>query len=142
MNTPKTISKLNSFLRTAKILHRITKNGSISQAMPIIRRLNAADIFYGKALSQIFKERLTLQRKHFLRLLAIESGYKSWEEFKPALESAQPLHVAESFTDIANDTSVMKIWCSSELEAKNYVAVNGGEVLQYGDQAMVLLADK
>jgi len=142
MNTPKKISKLDSFLRTAKILHRITKNGSISQIMPIIRRLHTADIFYGKALSQVFKERLILQRKHFLRLLAIESGYKNWETLKPALESAQPLHIAESFTDIVNDTSVMKIWCSSELEAKNYVAVNGGEVVQYGDQAMVLLADK
>jgi len=142
MNTPKTISKLNSFLRTAKILHRITKNGSISQVMPVIRRLYAADVLYGKALSQLFKERLTLQRKHFLRLLAIESGFKSWEELKPALETGQQVHVAEPFTNTVNDTSVMKIWCSSELEAKNYVAVNGGEVVQYGDQAMVLLADK
>jgi len=142
MNTPKTISKLNSFLRTAKILHRITKNGSISQIMPVIRRLHVADIFYGTALSQLFKERLTLQRKHFLRLLAIESGYKSWEALKPALEEKLHANIKEPFTNTANDTSVMKIWCSSESEAKDYVAKNGGEVIRYGDQAMVLLADK
>ena len=47
-------------------------------------------MFPGLALSALYRDRATPQRKHFLRALAVEAGFPDWEIFRPQLDLMSP----------------------------------------------------
>lgn len=137
LKSPKTNPAVESLLREARRLHRVAKSGSVSEAMPIIRRIEKAGVCFGQSISSLYNERHTLQRKHFLRLLAIEAGYQSWEAYKPIL-MAQKVGTSHTPDFDKKVLSTLNLWFSSEQEAQSYADQHGGEVLKYGEQAVVI----
>lgn len=77
-------------LRQARRLHLAAKGGGISSAMPVLRRVHAAGLFPDESLAALFRRRATFKRKHFLRLLAMESGFPDWARFRPVLRCWPP----------------------------------------------------
>ena len=135
---PNTKSAVESLLREARRLHRAAKMGSISSALPALRRLHAAGVCPGSSVSMLYKERQTLQRKHFLRTLAVEAGYSCWEKYRPLLQTLPEDSLSQLKPD-GYTVSKLNLWFSSQLQATQYVEVNGGRVLCYGRQAIVIL---
>jgi hypothetical protein len=124
-------------LRQARKLHRAAKTGGISSAMPVMRRVHKAGVLPGHKLSSLYALRRQLQRKHFLRTLAIEAGFPDWERFRPELvqwpaQALAHLHVEEHFAQL-------NLWFSTEALARAHAAAHGGQVLRWGTQAMVLM---
>ncbi|MDP2560424.1 hypothetical protein [Psychrobium sp. 1_MG-2023] len=133
----KTNPHIDALLREAKKLHRAAKTGSISQALPVLRRLHATNVCYDQSITSLFKIRHTLQRKHFLRMLAIEAGYPSWEQYKPALLTT-PTQDTDLASYTSDDISQLNLWFSTQRQAREYAKENGGKVLAYGQQAVVV----
>lgn len=124
-------------LRQARKLHLAAKVGSISRAMPAVRRVYVAGIFPGIALSALYGERQTLQRKHFLRALALEAGYPDWERYRPALEGMQ-LAAVDHFKVADGGFGTLNSWFSNEQQALACAAQLGGRVFKIGTQAVVV----
>ena len=131
---------LDLVLRQARRLHRAAQAGPLLQAMPALRRAHAAGALPGRSLSALFRERQQLQRKHFLRTLAVEAGYLDWERYRPTLASLPPqavdhLKVADGWHAFLNH------WFSTEIEARDHARRHGGTVHRVGTQAVVIAAD-
>ncbi len=124
-------------LREAKRLHRAATSDSLSQALPVLRRFLNAGATPIASLPDLFRQRHGLQRKHVLRLLAMEAGYSSWEAYRPALSQLtanQFEHLAVSETGFAH----LNLWFASEVDALAFVSENGGRVVRVGQQAVVM----
>ncbi|EGU61701.1 hypothetical protein VINI7043_21276 [Vibrio nigripulchritudo ATCC 27043] len=137
LTSSKTNPAVESLLREARKLHRVAKSGSVSDAMPIIRRVEKSGVCFGQPVSSLYNQRQTLKRKHFLRMLSIEAGYNSWESYKPVLLAQQD---GAAFTPDFDEKvlSTLNLWFSTEEEAQTYANQHGGEVLKYGNQAVVI----
>lgn len=136
----KPATAVDMVLRQARRLHRAARTGSISVAMPAIRRAHAAGVFSELTVSALYRQRHLLQRKHFLRTLAIESGFPDWERFRPELQRLAPealvhLQAAETLWSSLNH------WFSTEAEAAAHAHTHGGRVLRMGHQAVVVPED-
>ncbi|WP_295891341.1 hypothetical protein [uncultured Vibrio sp.] len=133
---------IDALLREARRLHRDAKLGRISLALPAIRRVQASGVFLDESVSFLYKSRQRLQRKHFLRILALEAGHNSWEQYKPILSNEQQTPIRD--VDRAyEDVSQLNLWFSNKQQALDYVQLHGGQVLSYGVQAVVRInADK
>jgi hypothetical protein len=124
-------------LRHARKLHRAARTGAIHQALPALRRVHAAGVFPGVALSALYRERHSLKRKHVLRTLAVEAGFGDWESFRPRLDTLP----AEAFAHLGQADSwlgFLNMWFSTEAEARAFAGEHGGTVFRIGTQAMVL----
>lgn len=131
---------LELVLHQARKLHRAAQTGPLLQAMPALRRAHAAGVLPGRSLSTLFRERQQLQRKHFLRTLAVEAGYPDWEHYRPALVSMPPqavdhLHASTGWHGFLNH------WFSTEAEAREHAQQHGGTVHRVGTQAVVIAAE-
>jgi hypothetical protein len=70
-------------------------------------------------------------------MLAIESGYRSWEELLPILERAAPTDLP--FAKASRiDPSQLNLWFSSLDLAIRFTHEYGGEAVSVGPQAVVL----
>ena len=127
-------------LMQARRLHLAAKAGSISSAMPVLRRIHAAGLFPDKPLGALFRQRATLKRKHFLRLLAVESGFPDWERFRPVLQHWSP-EALDHFKVAEEGFAFLNCWFSTEEQALAYVEQHGGRVLRVGRQAIVMASD-
>jgi len=70
-------------------------------------------------------------------MLAIESGYRSWEEFLRMLESAAPTDLRFA-KESRIDPSQLNLWFSSLDSAIRFTQEHGGEAVSVGPQAVVL----
>jgi hypothetical protein len=70
-------------------------------------------------------------------MLAFESGYRSWEEFLPILESAAPTDLPSS-KESRIDPSQLNLWFPSLDLAIRFTQQYGGEAVSVGPQAVVL----
>ncbi|MEK8034735.1 hypothetical protein AACH06_28285 [Ideonella sp. DXS29W] len=127
-------------LRQARKLHLAAKSDSLSSAMPVLRRIHAAGIFPSKTLFALHRERGSIQRKHLLRLLAIEAGYPDWERFRPELAHWSP-EALEHFKVADEWTPYLNAWFASEAQASAYAQAHGGRVVRYGPHAVVQASD-
>ena len=130
-------SALQMVLRHARKLHLAAKGESLSRAMPALRRIHAAGIFPGLALSALYGRRETLQRKHFLRALAIEGGYPDWETYRPEL-AKMPLSAVEHFKVAEGGFGTLNAWFSNEEQALASAEKQGGRVFKIGHQAVLV----
>jgi hypothetical protein len=125
---------LDRVLHHARRLHRAARSASISAAMPVVRRIHAAGLFTHLRVAGLYRARASLQRKHVLRMLAVEAGHASWEAYREALpglapEAVVPWHVADHLA------AGLNVWFSNEAEAR---AVLGEAVtlLKFGNQVV------
>ena len=133
MQTPST--KL--LLREAKRLHRAATSDSLSQALPVLRRFLNAGATPISSLPSLFRQRHGLQRKHVLRLLAMEAGYSSWEAYRPALSQLTTRHL-EHLAVQETGFAHLNLWFASEIDALAFASEHGGRVVRVGQQAVVL----
>ena len=124
-------------LADARRLHRLALRGSLASALPVLRRLIRADLFPTLSLPELHRQRGSIRRKHILRMLAVESGYRSWEEFLPILESAAPTDLPLTQSSRI-DPSQLNLWFSSLALAVHFTKEYGGEAVSVGPQAVVL----
>jgi nitrous oxide reductase accessory protein NosL len=105
-----------------------------------VRRLHAAGVLPGRALSALYRERSELKRKHFLRTLAVEAGFADWESCKPQLERL-PAGAFVRFKVEEDWFAYLNSWFSSESQAQEFVSRHGGTVVRVGTQAVVLSSE-
>ena len=86
-------------------------------------------------LPNAFRARSNLQRKHFLRLLALEAGFSSWETYRPALKNTHPSEL-DAFIVLEKGWAFIHSWFPSEEQAQRAKA--DGRVVRIGNQAVVL----
>lgn len=132
-------------LRLARKLHRAATSGSVSSALPALRRVHAAGVFPGQKLSALYAQRQQLKRKHFLRVLAVEAGFPTWERFRPQLarwrsEDLARFRVSDGGV-LDERFGSLNLWFSTEDEARAYALQHGGQVIKRGTQAMVVSAE-
>lgn len=128
-------ASINLALREAKRLHRGAKSDALSSSLPVLRRLLSAGVLRNTTLPKAFHARSGLQRKHFLRLLALEAGFPSWETYRPVLMTIHPSEL-DAFLVLEKGWAFLHSWFPSEEQAQ--VAKPDGRVLRIGSHAVVL----
>ena len=124
-------------LREAKRLHCLAGSGPLSSALPILRRLLSTGAVPRTALPALFRKRDTVQRKHVLRMLAVEAGFPNWEAFRPALDHMTASDLKQ--LEVAHHrASQLHLWFSNEQEAQTYASRHGGQAVRMGRQAVVI----
>lgn len=124
-------------LREAKRLHRAATSDSLSAALPVLRRILAANAFAKGTLLDLFRARLAVQRKHVLRTLAFEAGHRSWEAYRPTLTGTDAMEF-ERFEVVEMGYANLNCWFSNETQASNFALSIGGRSVRVGNQAVVL----
>lgn len=133
----KTTSSKQIVLREARRLHRAAVSDSPAAALPVLRRLLAAQIVPANTLPNLFRTRSTIQRKHILRALAVEAGYPSWESYSQALPRVDVLQLRRTL-QVQSSAPILKLWFASEAEATEFAAKHGGQAIRIANQAVVL----
>lgn len=135
-----TSEAINLVLREAKRLHRSATSESLASSLPVLRRLIASRSLEQLSLPELRRRRTIIQRKHILRMLAIEAGYSSWEAYRPAIANAS-LDEVEHFDVVRRRAGYPNVWFSSLAEAKAFADEHGGRPLCVGRQAVVLVEE-
>ncbi|PCK01697.1 MAG: hypothetical protein COA42_22925 [Alteromonadaceae bacterium] len=128
---------IKALLREAKKLHKASKSESLSKALPVLRRLISSKALTNISLLELRKNQNIVQRKHILLMLALESGHKSWAEYRQESERL-PTKSNEHYTLTLRDAGYPNLWFSSFEEAKHYTASHGGHPILVGEQAVVV----
>ncbi len=134
--SPHTISAVEQTLRMARTLHRASKDATLLVAMPAVRRAHGAGVFAELTLSALYRQRHLLQRKHFLRTLAVEAGFANWESYLPTLRAQPPQALEHYRTGL--EYGYPNAWFSTHAQAVAFAEEHGGKVVRYGQQAMVV----
>lgn len=135
-----TISNADFLRKVARRLLRDAHSIHASAAMPAIRRVHRAGVLPVQRLTDLYHARETLQLKHMLRTVAVELGYPGWEACKHDID-AQPASVLDRFRlDLGAFGDYNQVWFSNEAEAQQWQKENGGHVVVYGAQAVVMTA--
>lgn len=124
-------------LGMARRLHKAAMSDSLSQSLPVLRRVLATDTLRGISLPELQRNRTTVQRKHILRTLAAEAGYPSWESYREAL-SGMTASELEHFDMLRQGIGYPNHWFSSFSEASEYAAACGGRAIRVGSQGVVV----
>lgn len=127
---------LRLVLRTAKHLQRAATSESTAASLPVLRRLLAANVLHDAGLPQLHRERDKVQRKHVLRLLAIEAGHANWESYRAALAHLQPDEL-QHFDLLRANMGYPNLWFSTFEQAQAHASAHGGKALRVGTQAVV-----
>lgn len=130
-------SSIERVAREARRLHRAVQSDRLSSALPVLRRLLRAGVVTDASLTELHARRTTLQRKHFLRLLACEAGYLSWEAYRPVLARLRAEDLPH-FELHEPGPAQLHVWFSTPALASEYAAAQGGRVFQVGTQAVVV----
>jgi len=130
---------LNWLRHEAKRLHQAAKSAALAQSLPVLRRLLASQVCRDQSLPELQRNRLQLQRKQLLQLLAIEAGYPGWQAYKQALEQ-QPDALKLSYDLVRQQAGHLNLWFSNREQAASYVQQHGGTLVEVGQQAMVIPA--
>lgn len=110
-----------------------------SAALPVLRRVHAAGVLPLPRLTDIHRERHTLQLKHMLHTLAKELGYAAWDACKRDIDH-RPTEVLDRFRmDLGEFGDYHRLWFADESAARNWQQENGGRVVVYGSQAAVVM---
>lgn len=125
-------------LREAKKLHRAAVSDSLAESLPVLRRLLSAKAIPEMPLPELRQRRDFLQRKHVLRLLALEAGCSSWEEYRAVLSTGSPEQF-DQFDILKRAAGYPNVWFSSLKEAELHVSEHGGRAVRFGQQAVVFV---
>ena len=128
-------------LRAAKKLHKSACSDSLSQSLPVLRRILATGVVQDMSLPLLFERRSMLQRKHVLRMLALEAGHSSWQQYSQELAS-QSAQALQQLDVLAPGLGYPNLWFADLEQAQAHALVHGGRVVAVktaqGTQAAVL----
>jgi hypothetical protein len=127
-------------LRLARILHREVDSESLTVSLPVLRRLLSTATLTAISLPELHRQRDIVQRKHVLRMLAVEAGFKCWEDYRHALDS-MGVDQLTHFDHLRSAAGYPNVWFSSYEEAQDYARQNNGRALRVGTQAVVLIGE-
>ena len=127
------------FLRNyARIMFRDARSEQPSKALPIARRIHAAGILPFQRLTDLYRHRESLQLKHLLRTIAVELGFPTWDACKRNVDSL-PTTVLDRFRlDLGGFNDYEQIWFPSQSAAQEWQREQGGRIVAYGNQAVIL----
>lgn len=125
-------------LRIARNLHRAAYSESKIVALPVLRRLLATATLTAISLPELYRSRDIIQRKHILRMLAVEVGFQCWEDYRHALDSMSADQLSH-FDHLRRTAGYPNLWFSNYDEAQCYAKDNNGHALRVGLQAVVLI---
>jgi len=125
-------------LRIARNLHRSACSESLAVSLPILRRLLGTCTLTAISLPDLQRNRDIIQRKHVLRMLAVEAGFTSWEDYRHALDKMS-IDELTHYDHLRRTLGYPNLWFSSYEEAQSFAAENNGRALQVGKQAIVLI---
>ena len=124
-------------LREARRLHKLAASASLAAPLPVLRRLIGNQILNGLSLPELHRQRDLVQRKHLLRLLAVEAGHASWEAYRVALVQLSP-QALEHFDLVRQVIGYPNFWFSTPEQAQAHVLAHGGRAMRVGQQAVVI----
>jgi hypothetical protein len=124
-------------LAMARRLHKAATSDALALSLPVLRRLLATQTLRGCSLPALHRERSRVQRKHVLRMLAIEAGHESWEAYRGALATQSPEDL-EHFDLIRPTVGYPNLWFSTPEQAAAHAAAHGGRMVRVGRQAVVV----
>ena len=124
--------------REAKRLCKAARSDTLTEALPALRRLRAAGLFDAHPLSALHRQRDRVQLKHCLSAVARESGFDDWPAVLTHHGSTLPA-AATRWQLRAADLPYPNRWFASHTEARAWQAENGGRLVPYGAQAVVLV---
>lgn len=136
---PASADLTDALLRHAKRLHRAATSSSVVASLPVLRRLLNSGAIAGLTLTQLYRQRSRVQRKHVLRTLALEAGFPSWEALRATPDIDRLSALSRQLT-LGDDVGHLKLWFTSETEARAFAAQHGGQPLCFGQQAVMLPA--
>jgi len=125
-------------LHIARNLHRAVNSESLAVSLPVLRRLIATKTLTEISLPELRRCRDIVQRKHVLRVLAVEAGFNCWEDYRHALDAMNADQVSH-FDQLARSVGYPNLWFSTFEEAQDYAWENNGRALKIGSQAVVLV---
>lgn len=131
-------SAVDLVLRIARNLHRAAYSESKVIALPVLRRLLSSATLTAVSLPELHRNRDIIQRKHILRMLAVEVGFKCWEDYRHALDS-MGVEQLSHFDHLRRTAGYPNLWFSNYEEAQDYARENTGHALRVGEQAVVLI---
>ncbi|MCP4320441.1 MAG: hypothetical protein GY787_00995 [Alteromonadales bacterium] len=132
---------INIWLLEAKKLHKATKSESLSNALPVLRRLLNSKVLVDISLPELKGKTEMIQRKHLLQLLAIENSYSCWADFKRVIEvkvKAKGDELLLPYSIELVNAGYPTLWFSTIEEAQSYAKDHSGKVLPVGEQAVWL----
>lgn len=133
-----TESAADLVLRIARNLHHAAYSDSKISALPVLRRLLATATLTAISLPELYRSRDIIQRKHILRMLAVEVGFKCWEDYRHALDTMSVEQLSH-FDHLRRTAGYPNLWFSNYDEAQDYARENNGHALRVGQQAVVLI---
>jgi hypothetical protein len=125
-------------LRIARNLNRAVNSESLAVSLPVLRRLLTSATLTAVSLPELQRNRDIIRRKHLLRMLAVEAGFKCWEDYRHALDNMSADQVVH-FDQLHRTSGYPNLWFSTHEAAKIYAQDNSGRVLRVGNQAVVLI---
>ncbi|MDD1780401.1 hypothetical protein LRP49_04220 [Enterovibrio sp. ZSDZ35] len=125
------------WLREAKFLQKAAQSDSLSQSLPVLRRLLESKVLTNITLPELKRQSAMIQRKHLLHMLAAENGERCWADLKKIV-SAAPQGTILPYSIEQLDAGYLVHWFSSISEAQGYTEQHGGKVVKVGSQAAVL----
>ncbi len=128
---------LRLVLRHAKQLQRDARSDSLAGSLPVLRRLLAAGVLRHASLARLHAQRERVQRKHILRLLALEAGHAGWEDYRKTLATLDPGQL-EHFDLLRRHVGYPNLWFASLEEAQRHANAHGGRAMRCGRQAVVI----
>lgn len=125
-------------LKKAKLFHRAAQSKSVSNSLPILRRLINSRVLINVSLVELNKQKIIIKRKHILQLFAIEAGFKEWSAYRHSVEKSANWKYDDYLIALTYDT-YPNLWFSTLDEAIVYATENGGRAIKAGKQAMVIV---
>ena len=124
--------------RHARRMLRDVRSDHPGKALPVLRRMQAAGIAPAARLSEAYRSRASLQLKHMLRMLAAELGYPGWADCKQEIDR-RPATVLDRFrVDLGAFGDYNQLWFADAAAAQQWQRENGGYMVAYGTQAVVM----
>jgi len=131
----------SDFLRHyARRLLRNARGEQPSRALPVLRRVLAAQVTPAQKLTELYAQRESLRLKHVLHTLAIELGFANWESCKPQIDRCPAKMLDRYRLDLGAYGDFETNWFPDEPAARQWQQEHGGYVMRYGDQAVAILA--
>jgi hypothetical protein len=131
----------SEFLRRhARRLVRDGRAHQPSKALPVLRRVIDAGLMPELAVTDLYNVRETLQLKHILHTLARELGFASWDACKQEIDHCDTVVLDRYRFEQGKFGDFAQNWFPDEPTARAWQQENGGYIVNYGKQAVAILA--
>jgi hypothetical protein len=137
---------VDEFKIKAAILLKSLKSDAPEKAEPAAKRFQLLPEMANLSDGEIINSKENLRLKHAFRVIALENGFPSWNEFKASLESAEPANGEFSGSRKMADRELLgnikaggflNNWYPNYEQAKDCLDLKGGYLLVYKNHFFV-----